>query len=283
VAPEPGIVTVINVYDSKLPWPKDTKITALRIIQLFPKATPNVDAPRIGIADQSLCRGVLGTVPVEADGSAQFYCPPGKTIYFQALDANQLAVQSMRSDTYVQPGQRLTCQGCHDDRNNSSPQPPAGVMALQRAPSPITPDSSGSNPLLFPQLVQPVLDHNCVECHAKERMENPKVPSLSGDLSSKNGWTQSYAALAPLGYWLNGGNGAIRDAVHGGPRSIPGQTGARASKLYQLLQAGHHDLELSREDLHRITLWLDCNSNFFGAYTDTGLQAQGQGIPPMIE
>ena len=156
-------------------------------------------------------------------------------------------------------------------------------MALKRPPSTITPDVSGSNPLLFPHLVQPVLERNCVACHAKEGQENRKVPSLAGEGTDKNGWTPAYAALAPLGYWLNGGNGAIRDAVHGGSLSIPGQTGARASKLYHHLQAGHHDLRLSREDLHRITLWLDCNSNFYGTYTDTELQAKGQVILPSVE
>ena len=278
-APEPGIVTVINVYDSKLPWPKNTRIAALRIIQLFPKATPQVDNPRIGIAAQSLCRGVLGTVPVEQDGSARFYCPPGKALYFQALDGDGLAVQSMRSDTYVQPGQQLTCLGCHDERHAAPRPPTAPVLALRRPPSAIQPDVTGSLPVSFPQLVQPVLDRHCAACHARTK----KAPAMTTDVVKKNGWTQAYAALAPLGYWLDGGNGVIRDPLHGGAHSIPGQTGARVSKLYQLLRAGHHDVKLSPEDLHRITLWLDCNSNFYGAYLATAQQAHGQAVPPEIE
>ena len=38
---------------------------------------------------------------------------------------------------------------------------------------------------------------------------------------------------------------------------------------------GHHDVRLTKEELHRITLWLDCNSDFFGAYEDTEAQSGG--------
>ena len=38
--PAEGIVSCINVYESMKPWPTGTVIKALRIVQLFPKATP---------------------------------------------------------------------------------------------------------------------------------------------------------------------------------------------------------------------------------------------------
>ena len=62
---------------------------------------------------------MLGTVPVEADGSAHFTVPARKELFFQALDDDGLAVQSMRSATYLQPGERLVCQGCHEPRHRS--------------------------------------------------------------------------------------------------------------------------------------------------------------------
>ncbi|MCK4294755.1 MAG: hypothetical protein KAY65_16255, partial [Planctomycetes bacterium] len=66
-------------------------------------------------------------------------------------------------------------------------------------------------------------------------------------------------------------------------RTVPGQFGARASKLYEMLERGHHDVELSKEDLHRITLWLDCNSDFFGSYENTEAQARGEVVRPTLE
>jgi hypothetical protein len=44
-----------------------------------------------------------------------------------------------------------------------------------------------------------------------------------------------------------------------------------------MLVKGHHDLKLSSEDLHRIALWLDCTSVFYGVYEKEGGQAQLQG------
>ena len=82
-----GTVAVMNVYESDFAWPEDTRIKALRVVQLFPKTTPSSGTPRIGAGNQSLVRGVLGTVPVEADGSAHFETPTNVPLYFQALDA----------------------------------------------------------------------------------------------------------------------------------------------------------------------------------------------------
>jgi hypothetical protein len=66
-------------------------------------------------------------------------------------------------------------------------------------------------------------------------------------------------------------------------RTTPGEFGARASELYRMLKKGHHDLKLSDEDMYRITTWLDCNSNFFGAYHDVAKQARGERVMPEIE
>jgi len=61
------------------------------------------------------------------------------------------------------------------------------------------------------------------------------------------------------------------------------QFGTRASKLYQILEEGRHDVKLSEEDFHRITLWLDCNSDFFGSYENTEAQARGQIVRTTLE
>jgi len=62
--------------------------------------------------------------------------------------------------------------------------------------------------------------------------------------------------------------------------SIPGEVGARASKLYSLLARGHYETQLSMDELRRITLWLDANSNFYGAYTAAAEQAHGKAVQP---
>ena len=276
-APRGATVAVMNVYDSDMQWPEGTKIMALRVVQLFPKATARSNDPNIGIGNQSLARGVLGTVPVEEDGSAYFEAPTGVPLYFQALDERGLAVQSMRSDTYLHPGEQLTCQGCHEPKRRQRANSRGCVpKAIRRSPSKITPEANGSFPLLFPRLVQPVLDRHCAGCHTKEK----KAPNLCGTEFGKHGWSKSYSTLRKHAWAKHGGNGSIRR--NGTSYSIPGKVGARAARLFRMLDKGHHDVKLPDGDMRRITLWLDCNSNFYGAYRDAGRQARGEVVVPQL-
>jgi hypothetical protein len=273
----PATVSVMNVYDADFEWPEGTKIDALRVIQLLPKATAPPNKPRIGVATQTNARAVLGTVPVEADGSAHFEAPVGVPIYFQALDAEGLAVQSMRSVTYVHPGERLVCQGCHERKHDPPSRPDVLPLALRRAPSPIAPDVEGSNPFSYVRLVQPALDRSCVACHREK-----KAIDLSGEPHGT--FTRSYNSLAGgYGFYFNVRNGSINDGVHGGSRTTAGAFGARASALLKYLGPEHHGTKLSDEDFHRITLWLDCNSEFLGAYENVAAQLRGEVVRPSLE
>jgi hypothetical protein len=275
----PATVAVMNVYDADFPWPTDTKIEALRVIQVLPKATAPPNVPRIGCAQQTNARAVLGTVPVEADGSVYFEAPVGKPIYFQAIDQQGTAVQSMRSATYVHPGEQLTCQGCHERKHDPPNRPLQMPLALRRAPSKIQPDVEGSNPFNYVRLVQPVLDRHCVGCHQEK-----KALDLSGQLGAANGWSQSYASLAEkYGFYFHVTNGAFNTPVHGGSRTIAGQFGARAAGLAKYLDESHYGVKLPAEDRHRIALWLDCNSEFYGSYENTELQARGEIVRPTLE
>lgn len=282
-----GTVAVLNVYESELPWPAGVKIKSLRVVNIFPKDNPFQDDPNIGVAAQSLCRGVLGTVPVEADGSVHFRLPAGAPVYFQLLDETGLAIQTMRSDTYVHPGERLTCVGCHEHKHLSlnrlavaastaspqTPQPHLPPLALRRPPSTLQPEPEGAYPLTFARLVQPVLDAKCLGCHNQQ----PKAPSLHGDRFGKFGWSEAFATLSRRAWGRSGGNGiALKEPQF----SIPGQEGARVSRLYRMLSQNHHDVTLSASEWRRLTLWLDCNSNFYGAYTDPDQQARGQVVKP---
>ena len=268
--PEATIV-LINVYDSIKPWPAGTRIKELRVLQVLPMSVPSGGPPhetamRVATAGDSVVpvRHVLGTVPVEEDGSAYFRVPANKEMFFQALDQRGLAVQSMRSATYLHEGERLVCAGCHEPKYRS-PQPPATLsLALRREPSRLKPDVDGSNPFSYPRLVQPVLDKHCVECHAQKA---DKAPSLSR-LPLTGGWYASYANLVGRFGFHDYGDGY---------RTTPGRFGAKASKLYELLQKDHYGVKLSDEELHRITLWLDCSSMFYGVYEKEGGQAQLRG------
>ncbi len=269
-----GTVAIANVYAGEHAWPPDVTIRSVRVVNIFPKDNYLQDAPNVGAAAQALCRGVLGTAPVEPDGSAHFAMPTGAAVYFQLLDADGVMVQTMRSDTYLHPGERMACAGCHESKRAS---PPVGglPLAFRRPPSPLAPEVEGSYPLTFPRLVQPVLDAKCAGCHAKDA---PTL-GLRGDRFGPHGWSEAFATLRRYAWGMAGGNGtALRQRQY----SIPGEDGARAAPLYQVLRKGHYDVALTPEEMRRITLWLDCNSNFYGAYHDAEQQARGAIVRPRI-
>jgi hypothetical protein len=277
-------IVLANVYDSDFAWPEGTRIKRLRIIQIVPKTTRHKDQPRIGFTPEVGPRIPLGTVPVMEDGSAYFEAPVGREIYFQALDADGLAVQSMRSGTYVHPGERLVCAGCHEDKWRSPAAGPvhaAALLAVRRAPQgrpwPIEPevtDAAGRFEVLtFPRHVQPILTRRCAGCHEKEA----KGPRL-GDTAvvARLGWFASYEALRPSAFWHSYKNEDYS-------RSTAGRIGAKGSRLLAHLGPGHHGVKLTAEERRMLTLWLDCLSPFFGWDQDVELQVRGEAVVPRIQ
>jgi cytochrome c peroxidase len=275
---EPAIVTLLNVYDSLLPFPTGTEITDLRVVQVYPKATPNTIEPRLGhsaiLYNDQNGRGSLGTVPVESDGSASFLLPPGKPVFFQALDADGLVVQSMRSATYAVPGAwRVTCQGCHE-RRYRAPRPRERLpLAMMRAPSILEPEADGSNPISYALLVQPILDTHCANCHEG----NSFSLSAGNYQSDPELFFTSYKNLEP---YL-----AYHDYPYdfGPARTTPGEFGARTSALYPLLANGHQGVNLSDEELRTIAMWMDLNSDMFADGYQREAQARGEVIVPTVE
>lgn len=258
-APE-GTFYLQDVYESDPRLPEE-KITHLRLVQVLPKSTPGANNPTVGAANASPGRQVLGTVPVEEDGSAYFKAPSGIGIAFQALDASGQAVQVMRSLTYLQPGENVSCVGCHETRSSTPPTVSVRSQALRRAPSEITPAPDGSRPLSYPILVQPVLDKHCLSCHDAEATQSEL--KLTG--APEGRYTQSYNALIPhvsFSYW---GRGQF-PAGNCEPGTQPGFFGARGSHLTQLLLNGHYDVKLDKDEWERLITWMDANALFYGTF-----------------
>jgi len=268
---EPATVSIMNIYESRHDWPQDTKITDLRIIQVLPKSNPGRHNPAIGYGTEKNARAVLGTVPVEEDGSVSFYLRPFIPVFFQALDAEGRAVQSMRSDVYASPKENISCIGCHENRHRT-PSQQQMPLALKRKPSVIQPETDGSNPFSYVRLVQPVLDRNCVICHTA----GLTIPDLSGTID-KERWSVSYRNLQPYAFYYDGGGSFVES------KTYPGKFGSRASKLGQMLEKGHKNVKLTSEEMRKITLWLDCNSDFYGAYEYIEAQRRGEIVHPVLE
>jgi hypothetical protein len=270
-----AVISVVNVYAADQPWPPNTKIKALRVIQIIPKPWefPQADYPKIGYSYHGIARMSLGTVPVDDDGSAYFEAPVGKEIFFQALDSMGLAIQSMRSGTFVHPGEHLSCVGCHENKWGATPA--ANPTAMKRPPSRLQPEPSGSLPFSFAHLVAPVFRKTCLPCHTSQ---------------GKGIQDFSYNALEPHAFYLDASDFCrLLNPLHGGSRSIPGMVGAHVSPMGKaLLEKSVHqqaikDGTISKDDVTRVMLWLDMNSNELGAYENEEAQRRGEIVWPGID
>ena len=288
-APPAGEFVLFDVYRGLGDVPRGS-IKELRVVQIFPKDTPVAGTPPVGLAGEENGRAILGTVPVEPDGSARFLVPAERPLLFQALDAAGRAYQTMRSVTYVQRGERVSCVGCHEPHGAAAEGGGAPPLALRRPPSELVPGPLGGRPFSFVEAVQPVLDRHCVRCHGGEKPDG----GISLVATPAEGFTRSYLALCNDRNFWGGGTNATNAAEALVPRfgarnqiqrtEPGGMYGARGSRLLKLLGAGHHDVRLSADDLARLAAWIDLNAVCYGV-TDPAAQArQARGEPvPMPE
>jgi hypothetical protein len=234
---------------------KRGSVKRLRIVGVPPKVQPHMNSPKLGVSKEDPGKFILGTVPVEKDGSAHFRVPSGVSVFFQAIDRDGLAVQTMRSLTYVQPGQTLSCVGCHESRE-LSPLAGGRPLAAKRDPSRITPGPEGSWPLRFDRLVQPVLDELCVSCHrADGDNEEAARFALTIDESYRNLMLFADKDLEKLAF--------ERDA------SVVGDCVAAESKLLALLteEGGHEGVQLDADSFRRLVAWMDVYAQELGSFS----------------
>ena len=270
-----GELILTDVRRSHFSLPATRPIRQLRVFQVLPKSETHVaNQPRLGYANAESARMLLGTVPVEADGSAYFRVPARKPLYFQAVDDRGRAVQGMRSVVYLQPGERRGCVGCHEPPNSTAA--PGRLMALQRTPSKIRTGPDGSRPWSYPRLVQPILDARCVRCHDGRNGEGKHPPGLTG--RSEGRFTASYESLRPYVRWYEWGKGI------GGFVTQPGRMPADESPLTKILDDANHadKVNLSDNERRRLYLWLDGNAAFYGTYSrrEQLAQSRGDAVPP---
>lgn len=252
--PAAGYFLLLDVYQG-LPGVPRGAVKSLRLIGVPPKVQPYMNDPTLGVSAEDPGKFVLGTVPVEEDGSAYFPVPSGVPVFFQVLDAEGLALQTMRTLTYVQPRQTLSCIGCHEPRERA-PDVSHRPQAALRGPSPWTPGPPGSWPWRFDELVQPVLDRHCVRCHQ---------PASGNELAARFDLTatSSYSNLLAFG------DNDLKNLAFERDRSLVGEMPARRSKLLPLLRSaeGHHGLRLDADSWNRLVTWMDVYAQQQGSFS----------------
>jgi len=227
---------------------------------------------------------VLGTVPVEEDGSAFFRVPANTPISIQPLDEDGRAVQLMRSWTTAMPGEIVSCVGCHEQQNAGPPN--RRTIASRQTPAEIELWHGPVRGFSFEREVQPVLDKYCVSCHNGDEGDGGAEPDLRRDqgrfIAYKNGdprarvisdvpreqLVKQYGGVFPPAYV------ALRGLVRvGGLESdlrllAPGEFHPDTSELVQMLRKGHHGVRLDREAWERIYTWIDLNAPCHGTWRE---------------
>jgi hypothetical protein len=106
---------------------------------------------------------VLGTVPVEEDGSALFRVPVYTPVAVQPLDEEGRSLLLMRGWFAAMPGEVLSCLGGHEAQNTVTLNRP--TIAARHAPANITPWHGPVRGFCFRREVPPVLDKYGVAWH----------------------------------------------------------------------------------------------------------------------
>jgi hypothetical protein len=234
-----------------------------------------------------------GVVPVEDDGSASFLVRADANIFFQALDANYMAVQTERTFVDYRPGEVRSCIGCHETPGSvSTTDAPRTLKAVHRPPSvpgPQPGETCGQRPLDYAADVQPVWDRHCVTCHGGPEARGEL--DLSGTLTER--FNVSYENLIPerrrdpyrdrdlLGPVIGENHPKTGNVEYLPARSL----GSHASALVAMLNpdtvtlqdpeqaerarklAGvHKDIRLTTGERIRVTNWIDTNGQYYGSY-----------------
>jgi formylglycine-generating enzyme required for sulfatase activity len=224
---------------------------------------------------------IVGTVPIESDGSAMFRVPANMPIAFQPLDEDGAAVQLMRSWVTAMPGEFMSCVGCHEGPDEIAPS--VYAQAAGKQPREIENWYGDPRGFDFEREVQPVLNKYCISCHNGDKKTMPDLrpeqyfadyqgkllsnlgvdrmhPLMKEETKGYNKYTPAYDALIPYIRRVS-----IEDEVN---LLTPGEYHARTSPLVQILRKGHHGIELNPEAWDRLYTWIDLNGPCHGTWND---------------
>lgn len=261
-----GRLILANVYEGRnMGGVEQGDIKKLLILESLPKPINYTGGMEpLSYGGTFTLERVLGTVPVEADGSAYFDVPAMRSIILVALDEHDMSVKRMQSFLSVQPGEVLSCVGCHEQRTHTT-LPVGQPRALSRPPSTIEPISDVPDVYDFPRDIQPILDRYCVSCHDYEtgreghRMAGKVI--LTGDRGPL--YSHSYFTLSVLREFSDGRNLPKSNYA---PRTL----GSSASRLLKKLNGTHYGVKATEREAKIVRLWIETGAPYPGTYAALG-------------
>lgn len=261
-----GHLILANILEGRnMDGVKPGEIRRLLVLEPLPKPinyTGGMDPLTYG--GSFTLQRVVGTVPVEPDGSAYLELPAQRNFFFVALDEHDMAVKRMQSFVSVQPGQMLSCVGCHEQRSQTT-STPAYLQATNRSASRPAPIEGVPQVFDYPRDIQPILDRHCSSCHGYEK--SPEGGPYDGGLilSGDRGpmFSHSYYMMTVRQLFSDGRNRAKSNYA---PRTL----GSSASRILKMIDGSHYGAKLSAEEATMLRLWIDAAATYPGTYAALG-------------
>ncbi|MCP4645521.1 MAG: hypothetical protein GY851_34070, partial [bacterium] len=284
--PGSGVIYSTNVYQGA-PEALRGKARYLRVLNIDPKTytywhkRPYASTgPVVSAVQSEGVKRVLGTVPIEPDGSVAFNAPPGMALHFQLLDENYRALQTMRSFVNVMPGESRGCLGCHE-LHSRAPGMSRDVAGLKREPRDIDPPPWGTDTVSYLRYVRPVLDKHCAKCHegegkGRETFDMTERPGSNVftepylTIIGKPTWGAPYVAPEnpPPGFNIAGtlmveGYSTVDPKAYVTPPPMTALS--YKSRLVEIASSGkHHDVKVDDVEVRRLIAWVDTMCPFRG-------------------
>ena len=236
------------------------EIKELLVLEQLPKPVNFSGGPEpLTVGGTFTLQRILGTVPVEADGSAYMEIPALRSVFFVALDEQGMSVKRMQSFVTVQPGETTSCVGCHESRIQAPHSPQGNVLvASSRPPSRIEPCQDLPDVLDFARDIQPILNRHCVSCHNHDRRDGDV--NLSGD----------HTPFFTTAYWTMFSKSLVVDGRNKYGNKPPRTIGTSASRLVTCLDGSHYGVIVSDRERRRVCAWIDSGAAYGGTYACLG-------------
>ena len=260
-----GTLLVHDVYQGLLSHVERGEAKYIQIMEQLPKTQEHLldawgTSPLISRGTVHV-RRLIGTVPIESDGSAHFTVPALRNISLNVLSAEGKLLMRMGSDMHVMPGERQSCIGCHENRGRAIAPADwsASSLAARREPStPKRPDWGTRGIVDYVKVVQPVWDKYCIECHDGETPDGSV--DLTGDKTRF--FNMSYDNIVERDL-VNYHNVFGLDHDENAPKTI----GSLISKICDYIDTDQHSGHtIPLEDRQRVYTWIDANVPYYATY-----------------
>jgi hypothetical protein len=230
---------------------------------------------------------LVGTVPVEPDGSAYFELPANRPFFFVALDAHDMSIKRMQSFMAVMPGETFGCVGCHERRTHTA-RPKERPLALGRQASKVEPIAGIPDVIDFPRDVQPILDRHCLTCHdftagapaaGEAAGARPQQAQRYGPRSGNVILSGDRTPMYSFAWFSLFAAGQVADGRNGPGNRAPRTIGSSASPLMQKIDGSHHNVRLSANEWRTIWAWIETGATYSGTYACLGTGTVGSPRP----